>query len=846
MNIFAPAIRGLSIAVARANFNNLGSVGEVLKSAEEIYKSISDKEQDPLKNALKQFCDVLESFIMGEFKRRDEGISKITAMIGEIESHVILDCPIAKPAVNHDEIREYASSAIATVEELESDLIKLEKKSYSKELLNAIFRAVHTLKGETGFAGLTGISELLHRYEGVFALLRDKPFRLSSKDIDLLLLVVDIVKKTFQLCIGDTATGMAKRFPDECLRLDELISNLKGDYETIPELINLSEIEDASIYSDFIHEAREHLENIEVRVLELETKPSNFAILDEIFRPLHTIKGVSGFLALNHINRIAHNAETLLDHARNGRIGMDRECVDLIFEVLDMLRKLIGFVELQICGKDFSSFQYPSIEQLIDKTVRLTSSKLEAKAIASKEEITIKPEKPLGQILVDANMVSKEDVDNALKIQQEEDGERKLGEILLDNEKISAKEISDALRKQIDTASIKQEGGAVKVSVEKLDGLIDMVGELVISQTLISQNSVVLGRSDQQLSKNVSHLSKIVRDIQFIAMSLRMVPIKATFQKMGRLVRDLSVKSGKKVELAISGAETELDKNVVEQINDPLVHMIRNSVDHGIELPADRSAKGKSEIGHISLNAYHQGGNIIIEVVDDGKGLDCNAIRKKGIERKLIKENTDLSDNELFQLIFEPGFSTAEKITDVSGRGVGMDVVRKNIEKLGGMVSIASEKGKGSVFTIRLPLTMAILDGMILKVGEQRYLMPIISIKESIQPEQKDVSTIQGKGEVVNVRGSLIQLIRLSKVFSEKANKNNPCEAIVMIVEHKGKSYGIMVDEILGQQQVVIKSLKGEFRETKGISGASILGDGRVGLILDVKGLVELAVDKTL
>jgi len=323
-------------------------------------------------------------------------------------------------------------------------------------------------------------------------------------------------------------------------------------------------------------------------------------------------------------------------------------------------------------------------------------------------------------------------------------------------------------------------------------------------------------------------------------MSLRMVPVKQTFQKMARLIRDLSMKSRKKVDLVITGAETELDKNVVEQINDPLVHMIRNAVDHGIETPEERIAAGKAATGCVRLNAFHQGGNIVLEVKDDGKGLDREAVRSKAIEKGLIDAKMKLDDQELFGLIFLPGFSTAKVVTDVSGRGVGMDVVKKNIEKLGGTVAIGSEPGKGSMFTVRLPLTMAILDGMILKVGNERYLLPVIAIKESIKPAQRDITTIQNKGEVVNVRGTLIPLIRLYQLFGETPAVFEPWNAIIIIIENAGKPYGIMVDTIVGQQQVVIKSLKGDFRNVKGISGCSILGDGRVGLILDVKGLVDI------
>jgi two-component system chemotaxis sensor kinase CheA len=343
--------------------------------------------------------------------------------------------------------------------------------------------------------------------------------------------------------------------------------------------------------------------------------------------------------------------------------------------------------------------------------------------------------------------------------------------------------------------------------------------------------------------QNISHLDKITRELQEMSTSLRMVPLQSTFQKMARLVRDLSKKIGKDVEFLIKGEKTELDKTVVDRIGDPLVHMVRNAIDHGIESsPEKRRENGKPEKGKVSLRAFHKGGSIYIEIEDDGKGLDKNAIFAKAVERGIINETANLSEKEIFSLIFAPGFSTAESVTEVSGRGVGMDVVKKNIEALRGQIDIQSEPGKGSIFSIKLPLTLAIIDGMVVKVGPERYIIPTLSIVMSVSVPKGRIETIQNKGEMLSLQNELIPVFRLERIFEvEEQKKNDTEERLVVIIEEDGMKTGIIIDELLGQQQIVIKNL-GEFlKESPGISGGAIMPDGSVGLILDVSGLVKLA-----
>ena len=379
----------------------------------------------------------------------------------------------------------------------------------------------------------------------------------------------------------------------------------------------------------------------------------------------------------------------------------------------------------------------------------------------------------------------------------------------------------------------------VRVDRERLDKMINQIGELVIGTSMVEQDWSRF-HPDME-SAALVQLGKIVRDLQEMSLSLRMVPIAASFQKMTRIVRDLSHRLGKQIHLETEGEDTELDKTVVDQIGDPLLHMVRNSVDHGIELPEERIAAGKSPEGTICLKAYHQGGNFIIEIQDDGKGLDRDRILRKAIERGIVSEHDNLSDDDIYGLIFAAGFSTAEQVTDVSGRGVGMDVVRRNVEALQGSISIRSQKGKGCRMIVRLPLTLAILDGLLVRVANDSYVIPLLSVVESINQKDRDIKSVLSKGEVITLRGEIVPLLRLDRILNLRQSHDHTESNLLVIVEDQGRKYSLAVDELLGQQQVVIKNLEANFQKVPGVAGATILGDGRVALILDINGISALA-----
>jgi two-component system chemotaxis sensor kinase CheA len=600
---------------------------------------------------------------------------------------------------------------------------------------------------------------------------------------------------------------------------------------------NMNFMDDVEIVKEFLVESNDHLDDVESKILELEKNPEDVDLINSIFRPIHSMKGSAGFLGLQDIGKVSHELETLLDEARKAKIIITSEIIEILYEGVDILKKLREAVAKKMDNKGASGdvIEYHPLLSKISIILGLNQDTVQ------KEKAPGNPpkEKYIGEILVESGDISKEQLEIALQEQGQGQGQgQRLGEILVEKGIITPEKINSALKVQ--SVVGKPSSETVKVDTQKLDNLINLVGELVIANALINDG---LGNTTNGSNKNLSHLNKIVKDIQDQVMCMRMVPLKSTFQKMARLVRDVSAKVGKKVQLEISGEDTELDKTVIDEIGDPLVHIIRNSIDHGIEAQNERISTGKPAEGLVRLNAFHRGGNIVIEIEDDGKGLCKEKLLKKAIEKGLIEEDASLSDQQIYNLIFAAGFSTAEKVTDVSGRGVGMDVVKKNVERLRGKVEISTVEGKGTKISIKLPLTLAIIDGMIVQVGTEKYIVPMLSIEKSIRPKKEDVSTVQQRGELINVRGSLLPMVRLHNLYNVQPKKTNPWEALVLIVEGEGQRCGILVDDLLGQQQIVIKSLGEQFHNIRGIAGSAILGDGRIGLILDVGGIMSMALN---
>jgi len=605
--------------------------------------------------------------------------------------------------------------------------------------------------------------------------------------------------------------------------LDSLMSRINCTLKKLPEEKEsesklLSASEDISLYIEFAHESLENLEKAEVDLIELEENPDNASLINSVFRAFHTIKGVSGFLELDSINHLAHKTETLLDSIRQKEIDPTSEVTDVILRAVDLMKKMINDISSSAETDGVISKKEWAIETFIETIENISDDQKDL---------------PIGELLVKNKAVKREDIERGLERQKLEPS-KKIGEILLEENSASRKDIHKALIKQ---SNARKNSYAVKVDTEKLDALVDLTGELVIAQSILKELSK--GKDlDNRFLQSLGQMNQIISSVQKISMSMRMVPIGNTFQKMIRVVRDVSSNLGKKVELSMEGKDTEIDRNMVDALYEPLVHMVRNSVDHGIETPGQRKEKGKDPVGKIILSSFHKAGNIVIEIIDDGKGLDKDFLYEKAVKKGIISESEKLSEKEIFNLIFHPGFSTAENVTDVSGRGVGMDVVKEAIENLKGHLDINSVKGDGTKFTIRLPLTMAIIDGMLIRVGNEKYIVPTMSIIEAVPFDEKKYFTVEKKGEMIRARNELIPLVRLNTICDASYDEKNE-NLLVLIVENKGEKCGLLLDELLGKDEFVIKNLGNLFKDTKIFSGGAILGDGRVGLIIDIAGLFE-------
>ena len=765
--------------------------------------------------------------------------------------------------VSEDVFAEFIDRHTSDLGDLEHKLIILEENGDS-HALGQTQRYFHTLKGEAALLGLDEIEQLCHAVEDVLT-----PERVQTA-ADALLEVKDWLLRAIGSYaghgthpgpvgavigklqpphpVGQYAADAAPDHAEETTRpgtaSEPEVSEVAADAaeETAPPSSAFEG--DVELVGEFIPEAREHLESADMQLLTLETEPRNEDAINALFRAFHTIKGVAGSLGLGAIESLAHTAENLLDLVRKGERCFDAAAIDVSFDSVDVLKALIDHLEESLAAgtAPTSDDRVPDLVQRIQ-------------AVIDQQEPEHRIEKPenaeagptqtsrLGEILVESGKMTEEAIEKTLKNQQAQGHQRKLGEMLVESGQVKAKDIGQALRSQRTASSQKVEiKETVKVDADRLDQLVTTIGELVIAESMVSQSSELRAVQSTGLQSRLSQLNKITRELQEMGMALRMVPLRATFQRMARLVRDLGKKSGKKVNFAIAGEDTELDKSVVDRIGDPLVHLVRNAVDHGLEeTPADRVAAGKDETGQVELKAFHKEGKIHIEINDDGRGLDKEAILEKARERGVIGAEDQLRDRDIYNLIFQPGFSTAKQVSEVSGRGVGMDVVKRNIEELRGQVDIRTETGKGSTFTIILPLTLAIIDGMVVRVGNEQYIIPTLSIETSIRPEPDDISSVLKRGEMLMVQGEMLPLFRLSELFNIGQATHDPTEGIVVVLRDDLTRAGLLIDELLGQQQVVIKTLGETMENIPGVSGGAIMPNGHVGLILDIGGIVKLA-----
>ncbi|HHW0548575.1 TPA: chemotaxis protein CheA [Escherichia coli] len=635
----------------------------------------------------------------------------------------------------------------------------------------------------------------------------------------------------------------------------------------------------SDFYQTFFDEADELLADMEQHLLVLQPEAPDAEQLNAIFRAAHSIKGGAGTFGFSVLQETTHLMENLLDEARRGEMQLNTDIINLFLETKDIMQEQLDAYK-QSQEPDAASFDYicQALRQLALEAKDETPSAVTRLSVVAKSEPQDEQsrsqsprriilsrlkagevdllEEELGHLTTLTDVVKGADSLSAIlpgDIAEDDitavlcfviEADQITFETVDVSPKISTPPVLKLAAEQAPTGRVEREkttrsseSTSIRVAVEKVDQLINLVGELVITQSMLAQRSSELDPVNHgDLITSMGQLQRNARDLQESVMSIRMMPMEYVFSRYPRLVRDLAGKLGKQVELTLVGSSTELDKSLIERIIDPQTHLVRNSLDHGIELPEKRLAAGKNSVGNLILSAEHQGGNICIEVTDDGAGLNRERILAKAASQGLtVSEN--MSDDEVAMLIFAPGFSTAEQVTDVSGRGVGMDVVKRNIQEMGGHVEIQSKQGTGTTIRILLPLTLAILDGMSVRVADEVFILPLNAVMESLQPREADLHPLAGGERVLEVRGEYLPIVELWKVFNVAGAKTEATQGIVVILQSGGRRYALLVDQLIGQHQVVVKNLESNYRKVPGISAATILGDGSVALIVDVSAL---------
>ena len=741
-------------------------------------------------------------------------------------------------------IHEFATESRDMIEQLEPAIIELGDNS-DPETLNSIFRLFHSMKGSAGFLEFDHMTRVAHAAENLLDLIRNNEIELVPNHVTLLCAACDFAKEALDMVESDyNDDAMVAPADDISEQLHQAIELAKGGGEVQAETVeeNSTPAADEQPTSDsdfpemeitdemrlsFVQEGNELLQNTEQGLLSWGENQDDKEFIGDIFRNIHSFKGNCGFFGFSQIEKISHQMENILDRIKSGsKLAVDNPA-DQLLASLDVLQKAVNNIS---DGKDDT---VENLDQHVSDLQALIAPLLGDFLVEEgvKEESVSKAvetqKKPVGEILVEQGTASSEQVNNALKKQQD----------TIQKAKAAAKPVA-----RTKTPAKRQD---IRVELGKLDSLINLIGELVIAENMLIHNPDLKGLELENFNKAGQHMSKLVRELQEMAMTIRMIPVSGLFRRMIRLVHDISVKAGKKVELELIGEETEMDKTVIETITDPLVHLLRNSLDHGLEPPDERLAAGKNEKGTVRLSARHEEGEVWVTIEDDGRGLNKEKILEKAISKGLIEgDGSDLTDKQINNLIFAPGFSTAAQITDISGRGVGMDVVKKNLEKIKGKIDVYSTPGQGSKIILRIPLTLAIIDGMIVRVGTASCIVPTLSMLEAFRPVAEQITTTPDGEELAKVRENFLPIIRLYEILGKEPDSSKLEDGILIVLEYQETRFCLFIDEILGQQQTVIKGLSNFIGNVPGVSGCTILGDGNVCLILDVGTLVDSAESK--
>lgn len=675
-------------------------------------------------------------------------------------------------------IQTFFDESLEGLDVMEAGLLALSPGAADLEQINTIFRAAHSIKGGSGTFGFSEVTDFTHAMETLLDKMREGHLAVTPEAVNTLLESVD--------CLREMLVSLREQVEIDNVQVEKLRIRLLQLIERKEEMADAVEKVEASVPLSPAPTVEPTAWRIEFLPYPQLMHSGNDPV--RIFRELATL----GELTVRaDCSRLPHLAEI---NPEDCYLSWELELRDCPSR--ESVAEVFAWVE------DECELQ---IEPLVEA---LSSARPNPRESAAPERS-------------EASATST--------------GDPHQGELVLERRKASDRRQGE--RRNPAAA----ESGSIRVNIDKVDAVINLVGELVTTQSMLSALGVdfEMSRLDK-LYEALDQLDRNTRDLQEHVMRIRMLPVSSVFSRFSRIVHDVSGKLGKQVELIINGEQTEIDKTVIEKIGDPLVHLVRNSLDHGLEPPEERLEQGKPEIGNIMLDAYHKSGSIFIEVADDGRGLDREALLRKGLENGLLKPGEDYADEQIYELIFHPGLSTAKQISDVSGRGVGMDVVRRNIQDVGGNIQIASERGHGTKITICLPLTLAILDGQLVTIGQDCYIIPLLSIIESVQPRHEMVNRVAGRNEVFHFRGQHLPILRLYELFDAQGAETNLEKGLLVVVEADGRQVGLLVDDLLGQQQISIKSLEKNFRRVPGVAGATILGDGRVGLILDISGLIRI------
>jgi two-component system, chemotaxis family, sensor kinase CheA len=760
-----------------------------------------------------------------DFVLQSVGTPRITAILQEFTSSVgrYLDGDTdtrfpnetseAEPAAKNVDVSsdvdqrflaEYIETHSLLLEDFEGSLLDARGEPHDPtELTTVVKRYIHNLKGDSGSIGLIGIERVCHAVEDA----------LTGSSATLMMRELLLFKEWVVGCLNAYARGVPQeqtsdQFLQELKKMagtpalgEDLSTPLGSKEEPLLEANDLGTYTlsgEHDIFIEFAAEAEEHLNSVESVILDAQGSYSKDEV-DKIFRGVHSIKGGSAYFTIDEMTESSHILENFLSEVRDGKRELSPALSSLLLIYIDLQKSILRRAK-EATQKDGIMIRSPLCSDFLKSLEEYRQGKTSpiSKPPPSNQSVQASPP-----------------VSRAKDSETSVEAENK-------SEKLEVKTF-------------------VKVETARLDHLIDSIGEMVIYSSMLIRHCRELLGHDENVMDATHRVEKFSRDLQDIGMSMRLVPIKGLFQKMSRLVWDTSKKLGKEITFSMEGEDTELDRNLIDKLADPLMHMVRNSIDHGIETPDEREKKGKPRVGKVRLAAYHSGGNIHIEIQDDGKGLDTEKLLSKAIEKGVVTEGQKLSDDEIRQLIFAPGFSTAAVVTDISGRGVGMDVVRRNVESLRGRIHIKSKVNEGSVFTIELPLTLAIIDGIQIEVGQESFLIPSLSIIEFVRPKPNMITNALDYGETLHFRGQYLPIYRIADLYGITPRYENPSDATLVVVDNNQEQIALMVDEILGECSTVIKSLGSIFEEGKGLAGCAIMPRGNVALILDIRSLVALA-----